>query len=442
MKKLLWGLSMLGLLFIFARCTNKVTQEDLKAHDWIFETKEKSEEISAIASFSDKTMTLSLDPSKMKSSAENDWEKIGEEFSKQLLESIKFEVSYTLNNRTIHLKNSSLELDNDYDISKKDKNLILIPKKEDTDKIVLRPYKKTKTQKSSSKAAANIANSSADLSKIIEKFKSEGLIASNPKKMTKEDYGMAPLVAKTGIIFGIQKSDDEKYMNARLYSFSNLEDLRELKAYYDDLGESSAVTFSYTAANEKKKLLMQFNGNLSQDLVQKYVDSAKLTLTPVSFSQSSSSTTNEESETDDSQTANQASRENNETYEEMKQRTLKSVPADRTNWSNQEWEAFGMALFENDLAMDNAGNIISKEEKEKQAASAQQAQSARAINTAEQAVKVAKSVYGDNNGTWTWGSMGEVDNGFFIKATDPNDGTMTHTVKSIIVHFDGTITEN
>ncbi|MDM8214538.1 hypothetical protein QUW13_11785 [Enterococcus hirae] len=144
MKKVFWGLSMLGLLFIFAGCTNKVTQEDLKAHDWVFETKEKSEEISAIASFSDKTMTLSLDPSKMKSSAENDWEKIGEEFSKQLLGSIKFEVKYTLHGKTIHLENKDLDLNGDYSIQKKKKNISMKSKEDSSNSITLIPYKKTK----------------------------------------------------------------------------------------------------------------------------------------------------------------------------------------------------------------------------------------------------------------------------------------------------------
>ena len=46
-----------------------------------------------------------------------------------------------------------------------------------------------------------------------------------------------------------------------------------------------------------------------------------------------------------------------ETYEQMKQRTLQSTPADRANWSNKEWEAFGVALYENGLTTDDAGNI-------------------------------------------------------------------------------------
>lgn len=45
-------------------------------------------------------------------------------------------------------------------------------------------------------------------------------------------------------------------------------DLTKTKDYYDDLGKESAMAFSYTAANTKKLVLMQFNGDLAQDLVQ------------------------------------------------------------------------------------------------------------------------------------------------------------------------------
>ncbi|HHD7717932.1 hypothetical protein [Enterococcus faecium] len=74
-----------------------------------------------------------------------------------------------------------------------------------------------------------------------------------------------------------------------------------------------------------------------------------------------------------------------ETYEQMKQRTLQSTPADRANWSNKEWEAFGVALYENGLTTDDAGNIISQDQKEQQAASQQnpEAQQASAQQDAD-----------------------------------------------------------
>ncbi|MGO2698944.1 MAG: hypothetical protein ACTIA9_10565 [Enterococcus faecalis] len=53
-----------------------------------------------------------------------------------------------------------------------------------------------------------------------------------------------------------------------------------------------------------------------------------------------------------------------ETYEQLKQRALQSTQADRSYWSNKEWEAFGVALNENGLAMDDAGNIITQAQRD------------------------------------------------------------------------------
>ncbi|HAZ0650051.1 hypothetical protein [Enterococcus faecium] len=93
--------------------------------------------------------------------------------------------------------------------------------------------------------------------------------------------------------------------------------------------------------------------------------------------ETSSSTSKSTSKTDSSSTVTSSSQDTiqtapqEETYEQMKQRTLQSTPADRANWSNKEWEAFGVALYENGLTTDDAGNIISQDQKEQQAASQQ-----------------------------------------------------------------------
>jgi len=131
--------------------------------------------------------------------------------------------------------------------------------------------------------------SAANLADIIEKFKKDGLTVENSKSMTKEDFGMAPMSAKEAYIFAIQKDDTGNFINSRIFSFEDSEDMDKTKTYYDNLGKESAVAFSYTASNDKKKVLMQFNGDLPQDLVQKYVESADLTLTPTSFMSSTES---------------------------------------------------------------------------------------------------------------------------------------------------------
>ncbi|EOH75397.1 Uncharacterised protein [Enterococcus malodoratus] len=153
-----------------------------------------------------------------------------------------------------------------------------------------------------------------NLEAIINKFKIDGLTVEASKSMTKDDFGMAPMSAKEAYIFGIQKDDENEYMNARIFSFDNTKDLNKTKTYYDDLGKESAIAFSYTATNEKKKILMQFNGDLSQDLVQKYVDSAGLTLTHTNFTNTTHSST---SSTTDSNNASV----NNSTQPSMPQGT-------------------------------------------------------------------------------------------------------------------------
>lgn len=288
-----------------------------------------------------------------------------------------------------------------------------------------------------------------DLNKIIEKFKKDGLTVDESKAMTKEDFGMAPMSAKEAFIFGIQKDDTGENMNARIFSFENTKDLDTTKSYYDELGKSSAAAFSYTAPNDKTKVLMQFNGDLSKELVQKYADSADLKLTDSNFAGSSSSS---ESAVSTEQTTPTSGNAQEETYEQLKQRTLKSTPTNRVGWSNKEWEALGMALSENGLAMDDNGYIItqaqkdqleSERQKNEQSNESQGGHGAPKVVTSEaQAVQLAQNQYGDNGGAWTWGCLYEDERGYFVKATDPNDGTMTHTAKSVFVNYDGSITEN
>lgn len=68
----------------------------------------------------------------------------------------------------------------------------------------------------------------------------------------------------------------------------------------------------------------------------------------------------------------------------------------------------------------------------------------KTVNSEADAVNIAVATYGDNNGDWMWGSMGEVDGGYFVKAISKKmqETTMTGTAKSLTVHHDGTVTEN
>lgn len=290
MKKIVGVISMIFLSLLLTACGNKVSVEDLKAHDWQMDKEENKEDINFRVSFSDHIMTWAPDMSTMKSEASDEWEKMGEELGKQIAENIKYKVEYELKGKTIHLKEDDLKLDDDYTIEKNGKDIVLTPDKKDGKKLVLTPYSKKNTEKESSTTkSSSEKKKSADLNNVIDKFKSDGLQVNEPRKMTKDDYGMAPLKAKEGMIFGVQQGTDGEYQNARIFSFKSIDDLKDTKSYYDNLGKESSMTFSYTAADEDQLVLMQFNGDLPKEVVDKYVDNANLTLTPVSFDTSTSS---------------------------------------------------------------------------------------------------------------------------------------------------------
>ena len=291
LKKILGFISLIFLSILLTSCGNKVSVEDLKANDWQMDKEENKEDINFKVSFSDHIMTWAPDMSSVKSEASNEWEKMGEDFGKHIVENIKYKVEYELKGTTIHLKEKDLDLDDNYSIEKDGNNIVLTPEDKDAQKLILKPYsKKAKSKEASTTSSTSKNKNVADLSKVIENFKNDGLEVNEPRKMTKDDYGMAPLKAKEGMIFGVQVGSDGEYQNARIFSFKTIDDLNDTKTYYDDLGKESSMTFSYTAANEDKLVLMQFNGDLPKEVVDKYVDNADLTLTPVSFDISSQDT--------------------------------------------------------------------------------------------------------------------------------------------------------
>ena len=109
----------------------------------------------------------------------------------------------------------------------------------------------------------------------------------------------------------------------------------------------------------------------SSDKKAEPTDSASKQETKVSKTKETETSTKSSSSTESSSVAASASQSasetvspvtQEETYEQLKQRTLNSTPSDRTNWSNKEWEAFGMALSENGLAMDDSGNIVTQDQ--------------------------------------------------------------------------------
>lgn len=335
----------LGAFFIFvsltiAGCSSNVTTDDLKANDWIIEAanKDDKEAFDVIATFSDHVMTLKADTSSMKSSAKNDWESFGEELGKQIAGQMNITYEYELKKDEIKLQ---LTEDTDkeayYKVTKEDKNIIFTPDKEKNDdpdqgkKMILKPYKKSKTESSSTTTTSTKEKEVASIDEYIKKFKNKSLVVHNEKKMSKDDFGMAPMTAKDAAMFSLIDTDNEDdQKNARIFVFDNLEDLRETKKYYDDLGKGSAMLFSYTAADEDNLVLMQFNGDFDQKLVEKYTDAASLKLTEPPFDTTKK---NESSTSEDVQSDAAAYSEESYQTPEVENQT---EPSQSTQQQNQE----------------------------------------------------------------------------------------------------------
>lgn len=103
-------------------------------------------------------------------------------------------------------------------------------------------------------------------SQATEAFVAAGLEAENLTPMTKDDYGMAPLVAVEGTRFFVPSICDD--CGGRVMAFDSQEDLDAVKEYYVKLGEGSALFFSWVFV--KDNLLVQINGDLPEEQARQY----------------------------------------------------------------------------------------------------------------------------------------------------------------------------
>jgi hypothetical protein len=101
---------------------------------------------------------------------------------------------------------------------------------------------------------------------VVDVFKSAGLEAESTTVMTKDDYGMAPMVAVEGTHFYIPSLCSD--CGGRIFSFDNPEDQASMKSYYDELAKASALFFSWVF--EKDNILVQINGDLEEVKANQY----------------------------------------------------------------------------------------------------------------------------------------------------------------------------
>lgn len=100
----------------------------------------------------------------------------------------------------------------------------------------------------------------ADL--VLTAFQDADLEVGATNAMTKDDYGLAPLVAEDATRFLIPSLGDDS--GGRVFTFSNVADLRKMENYYVKLGKESAAFFSWTFANVDRLVLVQINGDLPE----------------------------------------------------------------------------------------------------------------------------------------------------------------------------------
>ncbi len=122
----------------------------------------------------------------------------------------------------------------------------------------------------SSEFAESVENE--ELVEILQAFYDAGLNVMEPKIMTRNDYGIAPLLAEEAVSFGAQfaefvfENEDgsiEQFNYGRLFLVRDENDLQTIKAVYDDLGKEAAMLYSHTYS--KGDTLLQMGGDVSDE---------------------------------------------------------------------------------------------------------------------------------------------------------------------------------
>lgn len=84
--------------------------------------------------------------------------------------------------------------------------------------------------------------------------------------MTKDDYGIAPMLAQEGVRFFIPSLCEDR--GGRILSFKDPKARDKTKEYYVGLGEAGAIFFSWVF--EKDNILVQINGDLPERKANQY----------------------------------------------------------------------------------------------------------------------------------------------------------------------------
>lgn len=104
--------------------------------------------------------------------------------------------------------------------------------------------------------------------RVLSEFRNADLEVGTTTAMTKDDYGLAPLVADKATRFLIPSLGADS--GGRVFTFTNVDDLRKTESYYVKLGKATAAFFSWTFANTDRLVLVQINGDLPEPKARRY----------------------------------------------------------------------------------------------------------------------------------------------------------------------------
>lgn len=151
-------------VLLLVGCSDKIDQDYLMSQTWSVEfEKETPDEMVMISEFDKETMFLSIDPDSISTTASNDMEELGMEMAKNMIAEMKYEIKYKLDGKKIHLENKDLDLNGDFEVVEKDKNVTFTNSNTGV-KLTLKPYHKKANVKKTNKKTT----SSSEISTVHE----------------------------------------------------------------------------------------------------------------------------------------------------------------------------------------------------------------------------------------------------------------------------------
>ncbi len=101
---------------------------------------------------------------------------------------------------------------------------------------------------------------------IVAAFQAAGLEATDAYPMTKDDYGIAPLVGQ-GFRFFIPSLGPDSGGRAFVGTTA---DIQSLQRYYEEMAKASAILFSWVFVSPDGRALVQINGSLPEEQARRY----------------------------------------------------------------------------------------------------------------------------------------------------------------------------